>query len=461
MTIDNLHEQCPDRAKLPRDDWPTTREELLAYGPNEGEAAIRLYAESVTASLAAQRDQWRQGFTRRRVVAGAGAVGVAALGSQLVTTKVAFADPATTKRSLIVVFLRGGLDSLSMLAPIGDADLAKVRPTIGIPASQMLPAGRNFGFHPVMAPLMPFYTAGKLAAVHAVASPDVSRSHFQAQDCIERGAAATNVGTGWLDRFLEASGPGTAFRAVAEGTEMPRSLVGQQDKIVMAGLEQFRLSGSASTRPATMEALAALYTGIEHPLAVQAKVTLDAITAAQRLASTGYTPSTPYPNGGFADDLSDIARLIKAQVGLRVATVDLGGFDTHTNMGTVANGEMRNHLTEIAAALTAFATDLGPLLDDVTLVTMSEFGRRVVENANAGTDHGHGGAMLLLGGGLDGGKVHGAWPGLAPSALDHDDVAGANDYRNVVGDVLTGRFGIGDLSKIFPGYSYRRIGVCG
>ncbi|HKO33423.1 MAG TPA: DUF1501 domain-containing protein, partial [Candidatus Limnocylindria bacterium] len=167
----------------------------------------------------------------------------------------------------------------------------------------------------------------------------------------------------------------------------------------------------------------------------------------------------PYPGGGFADRLRDVARLIKAKIGLRVATIDVGGWDMHTNLGNVNGGEMRNTLDSLAKSLAAFATDLGPTLGDVTLVTMTEFGRRVQENGNAGLDHGRGGLMLLLGGGLVGGQVHGKWPGLAPGALDNGDLAGPNDYRDVLGELLQRGFGIGDLSKIFPDHPYNRIGV--
>jgi uncharacterized protein (DUF1501 family) len=438
---------------------PRTRDELLRYGPNLPEAALRVHAETVTNALGTQRDRWRKGFTRRKVLAGAGAVGCAALGTQLVTTRVAFGDPATTKRTLVVVFLRGGMDGLSVVVPAGDPNLMRARPTIVVPGAALIPAGRGFGLHPSLKPLQPLWDGGQLAAVHAVASPDASRSHFQAQDCLERGAASLSVHSGWLDRLLAAMGPGTTFRAVAEGNAMPRSLVGEQDKLVLDGIQQFRLNGSDPVRPATLQALSALYTGLDHPLAVQAKVTLQALDAARKLSGGAYNGTAKYPGGGFSDGLHDIARMIKAQVGLRVAALDLGGWDMHTDIGKVDNGGMTNHLKDLAEPLAAFAADLGPLLADVTLVTMSEFGRRVAENGNAGTDHGHGGVMLVMGGGLNGGAVHGAWPSLAPSALDQGDLAGANDYRDVLAEVLAVRFGVGNVADIFPGHPYKRLGV--
>jgi uncharacterized protein (DUF1501 family) len=433
--------------------------DLHRYGPNRAEAALRLQAEGVTSALAGQRDRWRHGFTRRRVLAGAGSVGVAALGSQLVTTRVAFGDPATTDRTLVAVFLRGGMDGLSVVVPAGDANYKAARPVIAVPDASLIPAGRNFGLNPALAPLLPLWTARNMAAVHAVASPDASRSHFQAQDCLERGAASVSVHSGWLDRVLAALGPGTTFRAIAEGASLPRSMVGSQDKVVLAGVANFRLSAPDNLRAKSMAALQALYTGLDHPLAGQADLTLQALTAAQQVARTPAAPAAGYPDGGFAGSLKDVARLIKAKVGLRVAAIDLGGWDMHTAIGKVDNGEMKNQLGALATTLAAFATDLGPALADTTLVTMSEFGRRVQENSNAGADHGHGGVMLLLGGGLNGGQVHGKWPGLSAGALDHGDLAGPNDYRDVLGELLTRRMGAGSVADIFPGHQYTRIGV--
>jgi uncharacterized protein (DUF1501 family) len=387
-------------------------------------------------------------------------VGVAALGSQLVTSRYAFAAPAAAgTRTLVVVFLRGGMDGLSAVVPAGDANLLKARPNIAVPAAALLPADSRFGLHPMLAPLHPFWLAGKMAAVHAVASPDASRSHFQAQECYERGTATTATRTGWLDRALTEMGPGTTFRAVAEGDATPRSLVGVEHKLVFDGIQGFALSGADNVREKTMTALQELYTGFDHPAATFATTTVKALASARKLAQTPYQAAGDYPGGGFGDRLKDVARMIKAKVGLRVATIDVGGWDMHTNLGSINGGEMRGHLEEVGKALGAFATDLGTQLDDVNVVTMTEFGRRVQENGNQGLDHGHGSLMLLLGGGLVGGKVHGKWPGLAPGALDNGDLAGANDYRDVVGEVLNRGFGVADVKKVFPDHTYARIGV--
>jgi uncharacterized protein (DUF1501 family) len=438
---------------------PSTADDLRRRGPNLTEAAIRTGAEAVETDLGRDKDRWRRGFTRRRVIAGAGAVGVAALGSQLVTTKYAFGAPASTNRTLVIVFLRGGMDGLAVVVPANDGNLRRARPNLAIPDGALLPADSRFGLHPALAPLHPFWLAGKMAAVHAVASPDASRSHFQAQECVERGTATTATHTGWLDRTLTALGPGTTFRAIAEGESMPRSLLGVEPKLVLNGIEGFALAGWDGVRDKTMDALKSLYTGFDHPVATHAMTTVKALASARRLAESPYQTTAQYPGGGFSDRLRDVARLVKAKVGLRVATIDVGGWDMHTGLGNADGGEMRNQLGDLANAMAAFATDLGPQLDDVNLVTLTEFGRRVSSNGNDGTDHGHGGCMLLLGGGLNGGKVHGKWPGLAPGVLDNGDVPGANDYRTVLGEVLNRGFGVADLKKIFPDHSYARIGV--
>jgi len=432
---------------------------LRRHGPTPADAAVRLHAEQVTADLAAQRAKWANGFTRRTFIGGA--AGVAALGAQLATAKVSFAAPGTQQTgTLVLVSLRGGLDGLTALVPANDPNLLRARPDIAVPASRLLSADRGFGLHPAMQPLHAFWRSGRMAALPAVSSPDLSRSHFQATDCLERGAASTSVTTGWLDRVLAKMGPGTTFRAISSGGVLPRSLAGPQpDKLVLDGIESFRLETRDGLRDRTLTALRALHTGLDHMLARQGTTAVNALTEAEKIINQGYAPAVAYPEGAFASRLKDIARLVKAGVGVRVATVEIGGWDTHTNVGRVDDGYLARHLAELSKGLAAFAGDLGDRLDDVTLVMVTEFGRRLEQNGSGGLDHGHGGAVFLLGGGLNGGKVHGRWPGLAASALDHGDVAGANDYRDVLAEALERRFGITDVATVFPGHTYRRLGA--
>jgi uncharacterized protein (DUF1501 family) len=399
----------------------------------------------------------KRGFTRRRVLAGAGKVGVAALGAQLVTSRYAFAaEPAGT---FVVVFLRGGMDGLSALVPAFEPDLYTARPHTAVPASLLLPADRGFGLHPALAPLLPYWRAGRMAAVHAVGSPDVSRSHFQAQECIERGGAG--MVSGWLDRLLRVLGPGTTFRGVAEGAGLPRSLYGGADALAMTGLDGFTLNETAKARDRAMSALQSLYTGVDHPRAAAALRTLDALTAAGTLRAATSPSAVTYPAGEFGRRMKDVARLVRGGAGLRVATVDVAGWDMHTSLGRPGAGQMATRLADLAGTLASFCADLGPALDSVTLVVMTEFGRRVAENGNGGADHGHGGVMFVLGGGLAGGRVHGAWPGLAPADLDHGDVVGVNDYRDVMAELIRVRLGAGDPSTIFPDYTPTVLGICG
>jgi uncharacterized protein (DUF1501 family) len=409
----------------------------------------------------ARRDVWqREGFTRRTFLAGAGKVAVAALGTQLVTARAGFAQGSGTG-TLVVVFLRGGMDGLSVVVPADDPHLAEARPRIGLPGSALLPLDRGFGLHPALAPLHQLWQRGQFTAVPAVSTPDVSRSHFQAQDCLERGGSSAGAVEGWLDRVLDALGAGTGFRAVGMGSTLPRSLAGDQAPMTLKALDDFKLHVGDDVLPQAMAALAALYTGIDHPMAADTTTTLAGLDTVRGLTAAGYQPAATYPDGDAGAALRELARLIKSDLGLRVACVDVGGWDTHTNQGSVDTGDMKNQLTPLGQMLGAFATDLGDRFDQVTVVCMTEFGRRVAQNASGGTDHGHGSVVLLLGGGLAGGTIHGQWPGLAPDALDQGDVAGANDYRDILGEVVSVRLGIGlgAMGPIFPDHQVTPLGI--
>jgi uncharacterized protein (DUF1501 family) len=445
----SLHPDCPDWQRL---------------GPTPTDAALRAQAVAVTSDAEDRESQWSSGFTRRRLLAGGLGVGVAAMTTQLVTTRVSWAAPgAVAGGTLIVVFLRGGMDGLSVLVPADDPELLKARPSIAVRAASLLNVQRGFGMHPSLAPLQPLMTAGRLAAVPAVSTPDLTRSHFQAQDCLERGGAArSSVQSGWLDRVLQELGPGTTFRGLGMGTRMSRSLLGSSNPIMLSSLKDFTVKGIDGVAPQTLAALKTLYTGIDHPLGVQGLDALQASAQAQGYAKQQEKPAKErgYPDGEFGASLATLAQLIKAKAGVRVATVDLGGWDMHTDLGTVDGGDMTNSLKTVASALAAFAAELGPDLDNTTIVTMSEFGRRVGQNANSGADHGHGGVALVLGGGVKGG-VHGKWEGLAPGVLDQGDVPGTNDYRDVLSEVVMRRLGLseGQAGKVFPGWKPSPLGI--
>jgi uncharacterized protein (DUF1501 family) len=442
----SLHPECPDIDRL---------------GPNPAESMLRARAARVEADRHDRSDLWRRGFTRRRFLAGAGAAGVAALGSQLATARASFGLQGAGG-SLVVLFLRGGMDGLSAVVPAGDPHLAAARPGIAVPGGALLPLDRGFGLHPALAPLHDLWNRGLLTAVPAVSTPDISRSHFQAQDCLERGGSSAGAVEGWLDRVLDVMGPGTTFRALTAGTTVSRALAGDQPSMSLRTVDAFKLhAGDADLHARTAQALTTLYTGLDHPMANDVATTLEGLGTAAVLSAVGYEATAAYPEGELGERLSEVARLLKADVGLRVACVDVGGWDMHTNLGTVDGGDMTKSLTSLGEALGAFVADIGDRIDQVNVVVMTEFGRRVEQNANAGADHGHGAAVLLLGGGLAGRTVHGAWQGLAPDLLDQGDVPGWNDYRDVLAEVVTARLGVGtgDLPTVFPGHQARPLGV--
>ncbi|GAA0503474.1 hypothetical protein Ade02nite_35830 [Paractinoplanes deccanensis] len=402
----------------------------------------------------------REKPVRRRTVLGGALAGAAAAG---VSTQMAYAAPGYTGDTLVVLSLRGGFDGLSAIVPIGDADYYKARPTIGVPKSQVIAGDGTFGLHPALAPLLPHWQNGKLAAVHAVGQPNPTRSHFAAMEAMENAAPGTSVRTGWLDRMLGVTGAAGALAGVSVGEAMPKRLfAGPSADVSMASIDQFTLAGESAKRPRAA-ALRAMYGDAPAPLSGPALAADRALAAAAPLKAAGYTPANgaTYPDTELGAALRDVARLIKAKVGLATAAVDCGDWDMHEGLGTGVKGQrMYDNLTELALALAAFAADLGPDgMASVTLLTISEFGRRVAENGSRGVDHGHGNAMLLLGGGVRGGKVHTRWPGLAPGALVAGDLAATTDYRAVIGEVLQKRCGVGSLSQVFPGVAPSSFGV--
>ena len=399
------------------------------------------------------RSLTRRGLLGRTLVAGA-AAGLTGLAGEGLSTNLAFAAESYTGDTLVVLSLRGGFDGLSAIAPIGDPDYYRARPTIALPKSQAIDGDGAFGLHPALAPLLPMWKGGNLAAVHAVGQPNPSRSHFAAMEEMERAAAGTSLRTGWLDRMLGLTGATGPLAGVSVGTAMPARLFGgPATDVSMGSVDSFTLAGESAKRPMAA-ALRKMYAGAPDLLAAPAKAADAALTATTAVRSTAYTPANgaAYPATPLGNALKDVARLVKANVGLAAAAVDSGDWDMHEGLGTAVKGQrMYDNLYGTASALAAFAADLGPDgMAKVTLVTVSEFGRRVQENASRGADHGHGNAMLVLGGGVRGGTVYGAWPGLSADKLVAGDLAATTDYRAVIGEILQKRCGFGALDGVFP-----------
>ncbi|WIM93660.1 DUF1501 domain-containing protein [Actinoplanes oblitus] len=386
----------------------------------------------------------------RRTVLGAALTGLA--GATLSTqTAFAAAGAAYTGDTLVVISLRGGFDGLSAIAPIGDPAYYQARPSIGVPKNLVIGGDGTFGLHPALAPILPLWKSGKLAAVHAVGQPDPTRSHFAAMEAMENAAPGTSLRSGWLDRMLGLTGATAPMAGVSLGHAMPaRIMLGSSDDVAMTGIDRFTLAGE-DKRPMAA-ALRAMYAGAPAALAAPARSADRALAAATKVKNLEYASTVTYPATELGAALRDVARLIKARAGLVTAAVDCGDWDMHEGLGAAVKGQrMFDNLADLAQALAAFTTDLGDALNNVTVLTVSEFGRRVRENASHGADHGHGNAMLLLGGGIRGGKVYTNWPGLSPGALVAGDLAATTDYRAVIGELLRKRCGFGALDGVFPG----------
>jgi uncharacterized protein (DUF1501 family) len=405
-------------------------------------------------------------MSRRRFLQAIGVTGTALAASSLLPARAAWAAGPHRGPVLVVISLRGGMDGLSLVPPVGDPHYALARPSIAVPPRTALPTGDpRFGLHPALAPLRPLWQSGRLAFVHAVGSPDASRSHFEATAELERAAPGGSVHSGWLDRVVAVNGTHSAFEAVALGVGgRPGLLTGRSDVLTMPSLDAFTLSAPEPLRPAMIAALRALHDDPRLPHADAGRTTLDALATLAKVRKDNKGPGNgvTYPAGNrLGAALADAAQLIRADVGLAALALEVGGWDMHIALGNAGEGQFAGLIGQVAQAIAAFATDLGEDFDRVTVVTLSEFGRRVAQNGSGGVDHGYGNAVLLAGGGLAGAKVHGRWPGLGKDDLDHGDLAGTTDYRDVLGEFLVTRAGLsaGELSTVFPGLRPRFVGA--
>jgi uncharacterized protein (DUF1501 family) len=351
---------------------------------------------------------------------------------------------------VVALFLRGGADPLSLIVPRGDPDYYDIRPTIHVPPGTEIDLDGFFGFHPALAPLLPLYQTGRMAVLHAAGSPDPSRSHFDAQDFMETAAPGDkSVVDGWLNRFLGLVGGGDPLSGVSLRKSAARSLAGPVPNVAFQSVEGFRIEGSfPSERRAALEDLYAVLG--DPPLGGSMG---SAFAALDRVGAVDVTTGVAYPPGELGALLADAAALIKAEVGVKVVTVDAGGWDHHSDqlarIEPLAGG--------LAGALAAFYEDLAACGDQVVTVVMTEFGRRAGENGAGGSDHGHGGMMLVLGGAVAGGRVvlrNGVWPGLKPGDLfGGQDLQVTTDFREVFAEVLVRHMGVDSIASVFPGFS--------
>ena len=423
-------------------------------------------------------------FLRRGAFAQPLARGAAALG-------------ARGGKVLVCLFQRGAADALNVVVPFGDRSYYALRPSIAVPEpgrpNGALDLDGHFGLHPALAPLKPLWDRGLLAPVHAVGSPSATRSHFDAQDFMETGTPdVKGTRDGWLNRYLAlqgtceggcaapnaspnappaahasaAHGPdaglvdahghpvrSSPFRAVAMTQQTPRAMEGPAPTVAMNSIEDFSIRAAGGDAERRLEAL--YTTGSADLIHASGSEMFEAMRVLRSADPRRYAPANDaqYPKSQFGPRLLQIAQLIKANVGLEIAFADVGGWDTHVNQGG-ATGQLANRLSDFGQSIAAFVADLGDRMEDVLVLTMSEFGRTARQNGSGGTDHGHAGSMFAIGGGVRGHQVHGRWPGLAPEQLNEGrDLALTTDFRAVFGELASKHLGAERLDRLFPGYA--------
>ncbi len=389
---------------------------------------------------------------------GLAVVGLSMVPGFLVRTLQA-AGPVNPRKTLVIIFQRGGADGLNMVVPFSEAAYYEYRPNIAVPApgkgdGAAIDLDGKFGLNPALSALAPLYKSGQLGIINAVGSPDTgNRSHFQAQDFMESAAPGDKtVSSGWLNRYLqeEPDPEHRPLRATAIGESLPKALRGPASVMTLGSVNQIETLGDMYQSMYSTDT-SSLITGTAREL-------FDAVKQLKAAKLEQYAPANGVNYGRTAPGspgpaLMQIAQLIKADVGLQVAFLDVGGWDTHNNQ----NGRMPNIMRDLGQALAAFHRDLGNRMEDVVVLTMSEFGRTARENGNGGTDHGHANVMFVTGGPVKGGKIYGKWPGLDRDRLNEDrDLSLTTDFRDVLAELLVGHLGCKKPEAIFPKFNVDR-----
>lgn len=380
-------------------------------------------------------------------------------------------DPAVKNagpHTLVVVFLRGGADTLNMIVPYADDFYYAKRPNLAIAhpdkgtAEAAIKIDDLFGFHPKMRPLVPLFREGRLGVVNAVGSDNPTGSHFEAQDQIEHGETfGQQIGGGWLGRYLRTRASGNSLSAVAIGETLPEALRGAPSASAIRSIDEIQIVPEAGRE--VVAALEQMYGAEVGVLADQGRQTLGLMRKVESLRGRRYAPGVEYPDDGFGAGLREIARLIKADLGLEAATIDLDGWDTHFFQGSTA-GLLTGLVDTLSRGLAAFDADLAAHRDRVTTVVLTEFGRRLYENGSLGTDHGRGFSMLAMGPQINGGQFLGGRPGLAKEAdfpLGPGGLDVRCDYRSVLSEILRGVMGCTDLANVFPSFAPESVGLVG
>jgi uncharacterized protein (DUF1501 family) len=381
--------------------------------------------------------------------------------------------PYKRKRVLVCIFQRGAMDGLMAVTPFSDNYLQTARPTLSLPAvasgrgGALIDLDGRWGLHPNLKAFEPFYREGRLAIVHGIGSPNNTRSHFDAQDYMESGTPF-NKGTssGWLNRAVGLLGHDavTPFTAVSLTSALPRSFYGDHPSVAISNLQDFaiQLRGNPAAANVAARSFEELYDQTSAGLLHDAgKESFEAMKILQQADLRNYRPAggAVYPNSPLGNSLRQIAQLIKMDVGLEVAFTESNGWDTHFNQGT-DNGIFARNVADLSNSIAAFWRDLDANQDDVTVMTMTEFGRTVHQNGTGGTDHGRGSCNFILGNNVAGGKVHGNVPELAVENLeDGRDLPVTTDFRGVFSAVADAHLKIADDKALFPEWTGKKAGV--
>jgi uncharacterized protein (DUF1501 family) len=403
-------------------------------------------------------------MTSRRIFLRDGGLALVSLGFAPSFLARTAAAAATRQKLLVAIFQRGAMDGLNTVVPYGERAYYKSRPSIAVPkpggADAALDLDGFFAFHPRLAPLKPLYDRGELAVIHACGSPDHTRSHFDAQDYMESGTPGVkSTDDGWLNRTLAVSRVPDAspFRAVALAPTLPRALQGGASALAIGQIAQFGLRDGPSGMGVATSFEEQYAAAADRVLQTPGREAFDAIRLMKQADSSSYRPAAgaEYPRSAFGQALRQVAQLAKSNVGLEIAFAETGNWDHHVNEGST-QGLLAARLDDFARGISALVADLGERMRDTVILTMSEFGRALAQNGSRGTDHGHGNAMLVIGAGVNGGRVYGTWPGLERDRLfEGRDLQVTTDFRDVFAEVVTSHLGVGDVSGIFPGYVIR------
>jgi uncharacterized protein (DUF1501 family) len=398
-------------------------------------------------------------FSRRGLFAGAALAGATTVvGSAVVRASAATTTPA--RAVLVVLSMRGACDGLSLVVPHADPVYYQARPHIAVPADQLLVKNGAFGLHPQLDPLLPLWNAGRLATVHAAGLPAPNRSHFAAMEEVEDANPGSGVREGWLNRLIGTDTDDSPLQAfnLAQGVP-PASLYGEESYVSAGSVDEMTIPGDDEWDPdgRRLRSLHRLWDASTTPMGKAMRSTFRAVADFDPVRQTGTAPrnGAVYPDNDLGKAMHEVARIVRGNVGVEVVTVDQGDWDHHTDLGTPASGRLARNAAAFAGAVAAFFQDLGSLADNVTLVTISEFGRRVKENANRGLDHGYGNVMFLAGAGVKGG-YYGTMPDLRDET--DADVTVTTDYRSVLTEVVSNRFGV-STADVFPSFNPQPVGA--